>query len=203
MGKDLKVLIKWCNSKERTNKSTNFKKNFQALNFNIETGTNPLTRTRKMLKINLKRKSEIYLSNSKLSWKKIETLTLKKCLKMQQSSRNFKQRKKKRLETSKKLLLTLLSLITRRSMLLWINIMHPWNHKLLKLSRWERKFRIRDKIMMRLSDRFKVMPNLRKKISWQRTLKIRSKFKKCPLDPKLSFSWLLQNWVIFPQISIN
>ena len=88
-----------------------------------------------MLKINLKRKSEIYLSNSKLSWKKIETLTLKKCLKMQQSSRNFKQRKKKRLETSKKLLLTLLSLITRRSMLLWINIMHPWNHKLLKLSR--------------------------------------------------------------------
>ena len=42
--------------------------------------------------------------------------------------------------------------------------------------------------MMRLSDRFKVMPNLRKKISWQRTLKIRSKFKKCPLDPKLSFS---------------
>jgi len=95
-------------------KSVNSKKTYPVLNFNIEIDMTPSWKTKKTLNQFSKRKLKLKLKTSKLSSKKIETLTPRRCLRMQLSSRNFKPKKKRKPETLKRLLLMLLKLTTKR-----------------------------------------------------------------------------------------
>jgi hypothetical protein len=98
-------------------RSISFKKTCQALNFNIETDMTPLWKTREISNKFLKRRLRLRLKTSRLSLKKTETHTLKKCLKMPLSSKSSKLRKRKKLETLKRLLQMSLRLITIKLML--------------------------------------------------------------------------------------
>jgi len=86
-------------------KSTSFKRIYQALNSNIETDMTLSWKTRETLSKFLKRRLKLKLRTNRLSSRKTEILTLRKCLRMQLSSRSFKLKRKKKPETLKRLLL--------------------------------------------------------------------------------------------------
>jgi len=97
-------------------RSTSSKKIYPALNSNIETDMTLSWKTRETLNKFSKRRLKLKLRTNRLSSRKTEILTLRRCLKMQLSSRSSKLKRRKKPETLKRLLLMLLKPIIKRLM---------------------------------------------------------------------------------------
>jgi len=97
-------------------RSTSSRKIYLVLNSNTEIDMTPLWKTRETLNKFLKRKSKLKLKTNRLSSKKTEILTLRRCLRMLLSSRSSRPKRKKKPETLKRPLLMLLKHITKRLM---------------------------------------------------------------------------------------
>jgi hypothetical protein len=98
-------------------RSTSSRKIYLVLNSNIEIDMTPSWKTKETLNKFSKRKSKLKLRTNRLSSKKTEILTLRRCLRMPLSSRSSKPKRRKKPETLKRPLLMLLKHITKRLML--------------------------------------------------------------------------------------
>ena len=196
---ELNHSIKYSSLRSLMTKSTRSKKISLVTSSSIETDMILLMKTKETWRMHLKKELEVLLNLIKMSSKNTEISILRRCLRMQLSSKNCRPKRTKKKETSKKQSKKLLKLITRRSIKSWTSIELWWKAKSLKLNNFKKKLKDTLKITPKFWNKSMKMPKMKNKILKPTMPKTSSKSMRCHSNPKPNFNWLTTsclNWVL-------